>query len=51
MCHGGGPIVSYDEKFFKWLKKQLIMIEDYAYTGMDFRGDPDIVLLEGYLVE
>ena len=34
--HGGGRIVMYDEKFFKWLKKQLIMIKDYAYTGVDF---------------
>jgi hypothetical protein len=24
------------------------MIDDYAYTGLDFRGDPDLALLEGF---
>jgi hypothetical protein len=37
--HGGGPIISYGPIFFKWMRKQLIMIEDYAYAGMDFQGD------------
>jgi hypothetical protein len=46
--HGGGPIVSYDRSFFKWLKTQLIMIEDYAYAGVNFQGDPDLVLPEGH---
>jgi len=39
MCHGGDHIVSYDENFFKWVKKQLIMVDDYAYVGMDFQGN------------
>ena len=46
--HGGSLIDSYDEKLFKWFKKQLIMIEDYAYTWMDFQGDPNLVHPEGY---
>jgi hypothetical protein len=46
--HGGGPIISYDRKFFKWVKTQLIMIEDYTYAGVDFQEDPDLVLPEGY---
>jgi hypothetical protein len=46
--HCGGPIVSYDENLFKWMKKQLIMVEDYAYEGMDFQGDIDLILLAGY---
>jgi hypothetical protein len=45
--HGGVPIVKYDEVFFQWLRNQLIMVEDYAYAGMDFRGDPDLALPEG----
>jgi hypothetical protein len=23
------------------------MVDDYAYAGLDFRGDPDLVLPEG----
>jgi hypothetical protein len=46
--HDHGPIISYDRKFFKWLKTQLIMIEDYAYAGVDFQEDPDLFLPEGY---
>jgi hypothetical protein len=42
--HGGGPILCYNDNFFKWMKKQLIMVEEYAYKGMDFQGDPDIIL-------
>jgi len=25
----------------------MLMVDDYAYDELDFRGDPDIVLLEG----
>jgi hypothetical protein len=46
--HGGYPIVSYDENFFKWMKKQLIMVEDYAYEGMDFQGGPNLILPARY---
>ena len=46
-CHGGMSIVTYDKAFFQWLRDQLIMVEDYAYAGMDFHGDPDLALLEG----
>jgi hypothetical protein len=45
--HGGVPIVKYDQAFFQWLRDQLIMVEDYAYVGTDFRGDPDLALPEG----
>jgi hypothetical protein len=47
MHHGGNPMVSYNENFFRWVKKQLIMVY-YAYEGMDFQGDPDLILLAGY---
>jgi hypothetical protein len=45
--HGGVPIVKYDEAFFQSLRDQLIMVEDYAYTGTDFCGDLDLALPEG----
>ena len=44
---GGGPKVTYGSGFFHWLRNQLIMVEDYAYEGEDFRNDPELVLPEG----
>jgi hypothetical protein len=32
--------------FFDWLQGQVVMVEDYAYAGLDFRGDPDLILPE-----
>ena len=47
-CLGcGGPKVNYGSSFFPWLRNQLLMVEDYAYEGADFRNDPEFVLLEG----
>jgi hypothetical protein len=31
--HGGVPIVTYDQSFFKWLRNQLFMVEDYELLG------------------
>jgi hypothetical protein len=45
--HVAGPIVKYDDHFFDWLRNQVVMVEDYAYAGLDFRGDPDLALPEG----
>jgi hypothetical protein len=44
--HMTGPIFRYDDRLFDWLQGQVVMIEDYAYAGLDFRGDPDLVLPE-----
>jgi hypothetical protein len=44
--HVAGPIVKYDDIFFDWLQTQMLMVDDYAYAGLDFRGDPDLVLPE-----
>jgi hypothetical protein len=44
--HVTGPIVRYDDRFFDWLQGQVLMIEDYVYVGLDFRGDPDLSLPE-----
>jgi hypothetical protein len=41
------PIVKYNNVFFDWLRPQLLMVDDYAYAILDFRGDPDLVLPEG----
>ena len=45
--HVAGPIIKYNDAFFDQLRPQILMIDDYAYAGLDFRGDPDLVLLEG----
>jgi hypothetical protein len=39
-------IIKYNDAFFDWLRPQILMIDDYAYVGLDFRGDPDLVLPE-----
>ena len=44
---GRGPKVVYGSTFFHWLRGQLLMIEDYAYDGVDFRDDLELVLPEG----
>jgi hypothetical protein len=45
--HGGIPIIKYDDVLFQWLRNKLIMVEDYAYVGTEFLGDPDLTLPEG----
>jgi hypothetical protein len=45
--HGGIPVVTYGPTFFQWLRDRLITIEDYAYAGADFRGDPELGLPKG----
>jgi hypothetical protein len=44
--HVAGPIIKYDDTFFDWLQTQMLMVDDYTYVGLDFRGDPDLVLPE-----
>ena len=46
MARTGGGIfkVKYDTRFFHWLDDQILMIEDYAYVGTDFKGDPNLPL-------
>jgi hypothetical protein len=45
--HVAGPIIKYNDTFFDWLRPEMLMVDDYAYAGLDFRGDPDLVLPEG----
>ena len=47
-CTGGGKAkVKFEASFFHWLCDQILMIEDYAYAGTDFRGNPDLPLPPG----
>ena len=41
---GGGTKVKFEAPFFHWLDDQILMIEDYAYVGTEFRGDPNLPL-------
>ena len=36
--------VKFGAPFFRWLSDQILMVEDYAYAGTDFKGDPDLPL-------
>ena len=44
---GGGQEMSWQPKFFIWLHRQLIVIQDWPYAGTSFMGDPDLPLPEG----
>jgi hypothetical protein len=44
--HVAGPFVKYDDIFFVWLQNQMLMVDDYAYAQLDFRGDPNLALPE-----
>ena len=39
--------VKFSDSFFRWLRDQLLMAEDYAYAGTGFSGDPDLPLPPG----
>ena len=46
MAHTGAVRgkVKFGDLFFRWFRDQILMVEDYAYIGMDFTGDPDLPL-------
>jgi hypothetical protein len=35
---------SFDDEFFAWLLRQIPVIEDYPYAGIDFSRDPEILV-------
>jgi hypothetical protein len=35
---------SFDDDFFAWLSRQILVIEDYLYVGIDFERDPKILV-------
>ena len=47
-CTGGGRAkVKFKVSFFHWFHDQILMIEDCAYAGTDFRDNPDLPLPPG----
>ena len=46
---GGGeiPRTTFDDDFFSQWEQQIIVVDDYPYVGLDFRGDPDLALPPG----
>ena len=36
--------VKFIDTFFRWLWDQMLMVEDYAYAGTDFIGEPYLPL-------
>ena len=46
MAHigAGRGKVKFGDPFFRWLRDQILMVEDYAYAGTNFTGDPDLPL-------
>ena len=46
MAHTGAGRgrVKFGDLFFRWLQDQILMVEDYAYIGTNFIGDPDLPL-------
>ena len=43
----GRGSVKFSDTFFRWPWDQMLMVEDYAYVGIDFTGDPDLPLPPG----
>ena len=41
---GGRAKVKLKVAFFHMLRDRILMIEEYAYIGTDFRDDPDLPL-------
>jgi hypothetical protein len=34
--HVAGLIIKYNDSFFEWLRLYMLMVDDYAYVGLDF---------------
>ena len=49
MAHtrAGRGKVKFGSPFFRWISDQILMVEDYAYAGTNFRGDLDLPLPPG----
>ena len=39
--------VNFGDPFFRWLRDQILMVEDCAYAVTDFSRDPDLPLRPG----
>ena len=45
--HAGQSHISFYDTLFGWFDRQEMVYSNYPYAGMDFRGDPDLVLPAG----
>ena len=45
--HAGQSQVSFSDTFFEWFNCEEMVFFKYPYAGMDFRGDPNLVLPAG----
>lgn len=45
--HAGQSTIIFSTAFFSWLERQNLLIEEHPYLGMDFRGDPYLILAVG----
>ncbi|MCY6524802.1 hypothetical protein, partial [Actinobacillus pleuropneumoniae] len=43
----GQSQISFSDAFFEWFDRQEMFYAEYPYVGMDFRGDPNLVLPAG----
>jgi len=43
----GVQTLRFDASFLAWLDRQQLNVEGFPYAGMDFRGDPELVLPPG----
>ena len=43
----GTEIVRFPPSYFCWLDRQIFVIEDFPYAGIDFRGDREMALPAG----
>ena len=37
----------YDDDFYSWWERKVPALEQFPYAGLDFQGDPDLVLPPG----
>ena len=42
--NAGQSQISFSDTFFEWFNHQEMVYAECPYAGMDFRGDPDLVL-------
>jgi len=47
LTRGQTGIHPFDDDYFDWWSSQIIAIEDYPYTGIDFSRDPDMAVPPG----
>ena len=45
--HASQPQVYFSDAFFEWLNRKEMFYVECPYAGMDFWGDPDVVLPAG----